>query len=627
MNKYNLKPLYRRFLLLLIDLTLINFGIILSFYFVSEVSTLSLIELNKYIWLYPFSTLICLPIFILTSQYKGLTSYISGKLIYTIGLRNILIVVVLFSLSLINQLPIQNFKFWFFLWISFTSLIGISRLFLRDLLLFIKKRAKKQNLSNVAIYGAGSAGGQLSASLQLVESYKIKIFLDDNSELWGRMINGVEIHPVSSLKNSDFKIDQILLAIPSLTRSRRREILENLAEFDIPILQVPSIDEIANGLTKIDDLRPIYIEDLLGRDTVSPNYNILNAGVTGKSLAVTGAGGSIGAELCRQIIKLSPKKIVLIDISEPSIYLITQELKKILSERKDNNLELISILGNVNDSNLVEKIFNEHEINILFHAAAYKHVPIVEENSLVGIANNVLPTRKLCELSIKLGLDQFLLISTDKAVRPTNIMGASKRLAEIIVQSFAYQQELLDRPHKTKLGIVRFGNVLGSSGSVVPLFRKQISEGGPVTVTHPEVIRYFMTIQEASQLVLQAAFLAKGGEVFLLDMGEPIKIFDLAKKMIQLSGLKLKNINNPEGDIEIIFTGLRQGEKLYEELLIDAESEPTVNPLIYKAIEGFIEIDQLSPSLDNLEDALIEYNEPKAIKLLAKLVPNWSQKL
>ena len=369
------------------------------------------------------------------------------------------------------------------------------------------------------------------------------LFLDDDPSLWQRSINGVSIEPPQVISQCSEVLDQVLLAIPSLSRSRRREIVDSLQKTGIPVLQVPSMDEITRGCARIDALRPIQVEELLGRDPVPPDPKFLGPGITGASVCVTGAGGSICSELCRQILALKPHRLVLLERSEPSLYSIHQELVSF----SPLGAEVVPVLGSAADPALVQRCFSEHGVEVVFHVAAYKHVPLVEANPLAGLHNNVLSTRVVCEAARLSGLRQLMLISTDKAVRPTNVMGASKRLAELVVQA--------QPSGPTCFSMVRFGNVLGSSGSVVPMFRSQIAAGGPITLTHPEIIRYFMTISEAAQLVLQAAVLAEGGDVLLLDMGEPVRIKALAEQMVRLSGFSTKDVNNPDGDIEIVCTG------------------------------------------------------------------------
>ena len=379
------------------------------------------------------------------------------------------------------------------------------------------------------------------------------------------------------------------------------------------MLQVPSIDDLTTGRARIDALRSIAIEDLLGRDEVPADPKLLGPGIRDAVVCVTGAGGSIGSELCRQILALFPKRLILLESSEPALYTIEQDLLPFLPD----GVDLHSVLGTATDPHLLQRLFADQSVDFVFHAAAYKHVPLVEANPLAGLANNVYSTNQVCRAAIASCVRQVLLISTDKAVRPTNVMGASKRLAELVVQAHAAEAT------STRLSMVRFGNVLGSSGSVVPLFRRQIAAGGPLTLTHPEVIRYFMTISEAASLVLQASVLAQGGDVFLLDMGEPVRIKSLAEQMVRLSGLSVRDNQHPHGDIEIVCTGLRPGEKLYEELLIDADSMPTEHPLIYRAQERSIPSNILWPQLDALEAAVVAQDIDSALELLAALVPEW----
>ena len=465
---------------------------------------------------------------------------------------------------------------------------------------------------------------QLAAALRLAGNHQIITFLDDAPSLWRRTIYGIPIQPPQVLSQFQNQLDQVLLAIPSLLRSERRLIVTELQRQAIPVLQIPSVDDLTSGRARIDALRPIAIEDLLGRDPVPPMPELLGPGLRDAVVCVTGAGGSIGSELCRQILQLAPTVLILLESSEPSLYAVEQELRQQLPAA----VKLLPVLGSATDSALVQRIFAVHDVHTVFHAAAYKHVPLVEANPLAGLANNVGSTRVVCQAAVAAGVSEVLLISTDKAVRPTNVMGASKRLAELVVQASALEAlqsaNAFGQP-LTRLAMVRFGNVLGSSGSVVPLFRKQIAAGGPITITHPEIIRYFMTIPEAAELVLQASTLAKGGDVFLLDMGEPVRIKDLAEQMVRLSGLSLRDAQNPNGDIAITCTGLRPGEKLYEELLIDAESEPTKHPLIFRAQEGALAPEMLWPRVDALDAAIAAQDVEGALDLLAELVPEWQR--
>ena len=604
-----LAPFHRRLLLIAVDALLLPIAVWLSFWLrLAHPFHASFTAAGW--WLVLSVWLIGLPFYAISGQYKGLTRYVGSRSLYQLALRNGLLLLLLLLFGWFLRLPMPPRSSWLLLWLLLTVVTGAVRFCLRDLLLSLQSKPFKR-LTRVAIYGAGAAGVKLAGSLRLANTHSVEMFLDDDPDLWCRSINGVSIEPPQVLKHRTYGLDQVLLAIPSLSRSKRRQIVDSLQKTDIPVLQVPSMEEITSGSARIDALRPIQVEELLGRDPVSPDPQFLGPGINGASVCVTGAGGSIGSELCRQILALKPRRLVLLERSEPSLYVIHRQLSSLLSE----GAEVVPVLGSATNPALVERCFREHSVEVVFHAAAYKHVPLVEVNPLAGLANNVLSTRVVCDAAIDNGIRQLVLISTDKAVRPTNVMGASKRLAELVVQA----QPL----GPTSFAMVRFGNVLGSSGSVVPLFRRQIASGGPITLTHPEIIRYFMTIPEAAQLVLQAAVLAGPGDVLLLDMGEPVRIKSLAEQMVVLSGLSIKDYNNPNGDIEIICTGLRPGEKLYEELLIDAKSEPTAHPLIFRAQEKSLQPEQLWPQLDALEDAINSQDSQLALRLLSLLVPDW----
>tara|TARA_A100001388_G_scaffold277500_1_gene269015 strand:+ start:99 stop:1598 length:1500 start_codon:yes stop_codon:yes gene_type:complete len=496
----------------------------------------------------------------------------------------------------------------------------ISRLTIKDIITQYHLTNYK-NRKNVCIYGAGSAGAQLAAALKLDKRYEIKFFTDDNNNLWGRKLDGIPIVSFKKLKKFKNNIDEVLLAIPSLKRSRKKEIIEILQKENLNTYLIPSIYELASGKSKINNLRSIEMKDLLERDIVYPNLSLLEKSIHSNCICIIGAGGSIGSELCRQILKHNPTKLILLERSESALFQIEQELKQI----PNKNSPIISILGSANNENLLKELFVREKINVIFHAAAYKHVPLVENNPLEGIKNNIFSTLAVCKASKFAKVKKIILISSDKAVRPTNIMGATKRVCELIFQSYADQENLNHVSSKTLFSMVRFGNVLDSSGSVVPIFREQISNGGPITITHKDITRYFMTIPEASELVLQASALTKGGEVFILEMGKPIKIVDLAEKIIKLSGLSIKNNQNIEGDIEIKFTGLRPGEKLYEELLVDSKSLSTDHPLIFKAKESHLSQNVLLKELNNLDNFLRERNLKKVLESLHFLVPEWNR--
>lgn len=471
---------------------------------------------------------------------------------------------------------------------------------------------------NVIIYGAGVAGRQLAIVLNQSDKYKAISFIDDSITNHKQSINGIKVLSPKYLGKIIVQqnISEVLIAIPSLSRIRRREIIDFLEPYSILVRSLPSVDEIVEGRLKIEDLKKIDIHDLLGRDQVKANNNLLKLKITDKVVLVTGAGGSIGSELCRQILSLKPKKLILFEVSEHALYQIEQELVSI----EVPNVEIEGVLGSVRNYLKLESIYKEHGVQTIYHAAAYKHVPIVELNQSEGILNNSIGTWMAAEAAITAKVETFVLISTDKAVRPTNIMGASKRVAELVLQA------LEKRKHKTCFTMVRFGNVLDSSGSVIPLFRRQIEKGGPVTVTDKNIVRYFMTIREAVELVIQAGAMGKGGEVFVLDMGEPVLINELAIKIINLSGLQVRNENNPDGDIEISYIGLRPGEKLFEELLIGENVTKTENSLIYRAEEIMIDWDSLNPVLKELEDASNKNQDNKIKEILMQLVPEFVSK-
>jgi FlaA1/EpsC-like NDP-sugar epimerase len=607
-----LAPMPRRLLLIAADALFIPLAVWLSFWL--RLAHPFNANFLQSLWMLPAALLIGLPLYAFTGQYKGLTRYVGSLALYRLAGRNGLLVLLLALVGVMLRLPLPPRSSWLLLWLLLTGFTGVVRFALRDLLLSMQNKPR-HSLIRVAVYGAGSAGAQLAAALRQAGSHNVELFLDDEPTLWRRDINGIPIQPPQILRERLGDVDQVLLAIPSLSRSQRRSIVDDLQSLGIPVLQVPSVEEITSGRTRIDDLRPVAIEELLGRDAVPPDPQLLGPGIAGQVVLVSGAGGSIGAELCRQILALRPCRLVLLERSEPSLYAIDQELRRSLP----TDVELVAVLGSAADSKLASRVLQEQAVQVVFHAAAYKHVPLVQANPLAGLANNVLGTLVLARAAARSGVASFTLISTDKAVRPTNVMGASKRAAELVIQALA--QEL----PATRLAMVRFGNVLGSSGSVVPLFREQIAKGGPITLTHPEIIRFFMTIPEAAQLVLQAAVLARGGDLFLLDMGEPVRILDLAKQMVRLSGLSLRDGQHPQGDIEIICTGLRPGEKLYEELLIDAESEPTSHPLIYRATEGAIPPEQLWPQIEAMEAAIQRQDAAAALDVLSQLVPEWQR--
>ena len=520
--------------------------------------------------------------------------------------------------------------------------IGVSRYFVRSWLGGINNVQKSFHRAQPIslIYGAGSAGRQLASGLASSQDMLVKGFIDDDLHLQGSTINGISVYPNTGLEDLIYRFDitDVLLAIPSASQERRSEIIASLNGCGVRVRTLPRLIDLASGRVRISDLHDLDMNDLLGRAVVPPEVGLLEKNILGQVVLVTGAGGSIGSELCRQIIKFVPKSLILIDSSEHSLYLIYEELKRALIGLEDDRLagggddqtslpdlglpvKLVPCLASVRDADLLLNIFKSHRPATVFHAAAYKHVPLVEQNSAEGIRNNVFGTLTCAQVSVECGVANFILVSTDKAVRPTNVMGASKRIAELVLQSMA--DVAFRGNHSTNYSMVRFGNVLGSSGSVAPLFSAQIAAGGPITLTHPEVTRYFMTIPEAAQLVIQASAMAEGGDVFVLDMGEPVRIYDLAVKMTYLSGLLVRDEAHPHGDIEIKVTGLRPGEKLYEELLIGDNPQPTTHPKIMKAHEEFLPWDDLQKELERLNLALDAMDDKLIKEMLKKLVPGY----
>ncbi len=447
----------------------------------------------------------------------------------------------------------------------------------------------------VVIYGAGDPGAHLVSALRGRGEFVPLAFIDDSPSLQGAVINGLQVHSPRDLAGliEEFGISRVLLALPSLARRRRLEIIDHLEQFSVHVQTMPGMADLAAGNARVDDIREVDITDLLGRDPVPPNPKLLDAIIRGKSVMITGAGGSIGSELCLQIATLGPKRLVLLDISEAALYSIDQTLQD-LALRRSLSVEIVALIGSAHHQNRMREVLECYGVDTVYHAAAYKHVPLVEHNMIEGVHNNVFGTLHTAEAAIAAGVKSFVLVSTDKAVLPTNVMGATKRFAELVLQG------LNQRGSSTTFSMVRFGNVLASSGSVVPLFREQIRNGGPVTVTHPEIFRYFMTIPEAASLVIQSGSMGTGGDVFVLDMGQPVRIRDLAEKMIHLMGLTIRDDDHPDGDIEIRFTGLRPAEKLYEELLIGNNVSGTDHPRIMRAEEEFLPWEELKPVIDQL---------------------------
>ena len=570
------------------------------------------------VYLLFFAPLVAIPIFIKFGLYRAIVRYIGFKALWVIVQAVSLYALVWGVIVLLSGAQGVPRSVILINWILGMLLIGGSRIIGRWW--FSDKKSYSVNAfdkrKNVLVYGAGSAGIQLATALTYSQELNPIAFIDDEPTLSNHQIMGLKVHSSNNLGElvASMKIEEVLLAIPSVSRNRRNEIINNLEPYPVLVRTVPGVSELAQGKLKINDLNVVSINDLLGRDPVPPNQNYLRADITNKVVMITGAGGSIGSELCRQIIQLQPKKIVLFEQNEFSLYTIDQELIQ-----KNLKIDIAPILGSVLDSKQVERVCKTFSVQTIYHAAAYKHVPMIELNNFSGIENNIFGTLSCAEAAVLSNVDTFVLISTDKAVRPTNIMGATKRFSEMILQ--ALSKKYNDKA--TNFSMVRFGNVLDSSGSVIPLFNKQIKEGGPVTVTDPAIIRYFMTIPEAAQLVIQAGAMSKGGDVFVLDMGEPVKILNLAKKMIHLSGLNIKDSNNPNGDIEILFTGLRPGEKLYEELLIGDSVLETEHQLILRSNEEMLPWSDLKLILNKLKTSVDKQNLEGARQALIEAVPGY----
>lgn len=555
--------------------------------------------------------------------YKALTRYI-GKHILVLLAKVVLVYILCATLMLLMVGQLGDFDLVFLQSIFFLILALVSRIGIASYVpSFVGYGVSQLEKKNILIYGAGVAGMQLTAVLPKKQGYEIKGFLDDDESLGGRAIDRMPIFHPKDLERliKDLRIDEIYLAIPMASSRQYREILARLSSLEVKISTLPKLSDIPAGKVSYKDIKKVNIEDLLLRSAVEPNENLLTHNVSGKVILVTGAGGSVGGEICRQIIKLRAKKILMLDSSEYSLFLIFNELKKYQSIHK-TDAEIVPILGSVAFASEIDSIINTWRPETVFHAAAYKHVTMVESNLTSGVRNNVWGTLFTAIAAKKYAVKNFILISTDKAVRPTSAMGASKRISEMVLQAMTFDGKRVEGG--TCFSMVRFGNVLGSSGSVVPLFQKQINEGGPITLSHNDVTRYFMTMHEAAQLVIQASSLAKGGDVFLLDMGEPVKIRDLAEKMILLSGLHLKNEIHSDGDIEIVVTGLAPGEKLYEEMLIRNAPLKTAHSKIMRAEEDFIELENLELGLKELEYAL-QTSDPETIKTaLKKLVQDYA---
>jgi FlaA1/EpsC-like NDP-sugar epimerase len=559
--------------------------------------------------------LISAPVYLKLGLYRAVVRYIDQRIISTVVIGVTVSTLMLVTIAMLIPGSHLSTKPFIIYWIAAILYVLASRFLARG---FLTQRGEVPRM-RVAIYGAGQAGSLLANAIKPGNEYSPIIFIDDDPQRVNTTIGGIKVYPSRDLEKlaKMHSIATVLLAMPQLTRKEQRVILDRLALLSLRIRVTPPINSLVKGKARVEDVRQIEIEDLLSRDVVAPNPELLSVCISGKVVMVTGAGGSIGSELCRQIIALEPSKLILLDISEFALYTIEQELRE-LQATLEWNVELVAFVGSVLDTGKCTRILATFKVETVYHAAAYKHVPLVEHNPIEGIRNNVNGTLSMAKSAMMAKVKCFVLVSTDKAVRPTNVMGATKRLAELVLQAFARL------PSETRFSMVRFGNVLGSSGSVVPLFRKQIAAGGPITLTHPDITRYFMTIPEAAQLVIQAGAMGKGGDVFVLDMGDPVRIADLAVRMVHLSGQEVKTPATPAGAIEIHYVGLRPGEKLYEELLIGSNVSATAHPLIQRAKEAEVEWPELKLMLQQLDDACSQFDHNTIRLHLQKIVREYA---
>jgi len=599
--------------------------------------------LRVHFWLFLCAPVVAIPLFVRFGMYRAVMRYFGNDaliaIVKAVSLSSLILAVVVYWYSNHEVVVPRSiiFNYW---WLSLVIIgglrLGMRQYFMGDWFTsvnYVPFRTREEGLTKVAIYGAGVAGNQLVAALRMGRVMRPVAFIDDDNSIADRIISGLQVFKPKHIQQM---IDvtgaqELLLALPSTTRARRREILGFLEGFPLHVRSVPNFTDLASGRVKVDDIQEVDIADLLGRDAVPAQDDLLEHCIKGKAVMVTGAGGSIGSELCRQILLLKPRLLVLFEHSEFNLYTIITELEQRQS-REAFNVKLLPILGSVRHPAKLLDVMKTWGVETVYHAAAYKHVPMVEHNIAEGVLNNVIGTLNTAQAALQVGVANFVLISTDKAVRPTNIMGSTKRLAEMTLQ--ALSRELapvlygdpanVARVNKTRFTMVRFGNVLGSSGSVIPLFYKQIRTGGPLTVTHPKITRYFMTIPEAAQLVIQAGSMGRGGDVFVLDMGEPVRIAELAEKMVHLSGLSVRSERNPQGDISIEFTGLRPGEKLYEELLIGDNVEATRHPMIMSAREDHLHWDLLKERFSELLRALDADDYATVRQLLRETVSGYA---
>lgn len=574
-------------------------------------------DLAPYAWQIVAAPFLAIPIFIKLGLYRAVIRFMEDRVVFVVAGGVALSVILLAAAVALTHTPgLSRGVLGIYLVLAILY-VGATRFLARSY--FLRAERGQDSRIRIAIYGAGRAGTQLAYALRAGREYLPVAFFDDNQTLQNSEMAGLRVFPPDDLASvlATKMVDELLLAIPSAGRARRREIIDRLEGLHCKVKLVPGMADVVSGNVAADSIREVEIDDLLGRESVVPDSALLGKCITGKVVLVSGAGGSIGSELCRQILQLKPSRLVLMEISEFALYSIEQELA-LMCARRNLRIELVPLLGSVIYQNRNEMVMKGFGVQTVYHAAAYKHVPLVEHNPIEGLCNNAFGTRRMAEAALAAGVETFVLISTDKAVRPTNVMGASKRLSELILQALAR------KGGATRFCMVRFGNVLGSSGSVVPLFRKQIALGGPITLTHADITRYFMTIPEAAQLVIQAGSMGQGGEVYVLDMGKPVKIIDLARRMVHLSGLELRDEAHPEGDIAIEIVGLRPGEKLYEELLIGENAEGTSHPLIMRAYEHELPWAVLTERLAILDEASQDFDFEKVLGLLESLVVEYT---
>ncbi|MEE3508675.1 nucleoside-diphosphate sugar epimerase/dehydratase [Pseudomonas sp. 10C3] len=599
--------------------------------------------LHDHTWLFLSAPVVAIPLFVRFGLYRAVMRYFGNDaliaIIKAVSLSSLILGIVVYWYSNHQTIVPRSiiFNYW---WLSM-MMIGGLRLAMRQFFLgdwfaaaqHMPFTNRDDGLPKVAIYGAGAAGNQLVAALRMGRLMRPVAFIDDDEGISNRVISGLQVFKPRHIQRliDVTGAQEILLAVPSCTRGRRREILSYLEGFPLHVRSVPGFMDLASGRVKVDDIQEVDIADLLGRDAVPALENLLEHCIKGQSILVTGAGGSIGSELCRQILTLEPTTLLLFEHSEFNLYSILSELEQRVT-RESLSVKLLPILGSVRNQSKLLDVMKTWHVDTVYHAAAYKHVPMVEHNIAEGVLNNVIGTLNTAQAALQAGVENFVLISTDKAVRPTNVMGSTKRLAELTLQALSRElapvmfgdKSKISQVNKTRFTMVRFGNVLGSSGSVIPLFHKQIKSGGPLTVTHPKITRYFMTIPEAAQLVIQAGSMGQGGDVFVLDMGAPVKIVELAEKMVHLSGLSVRSEKNPHGDIAIEFTGLRPGEKLYEELLIGDNVVATEHPMIMSANEDYLTWELLKVKLSELLTAVEEDDYNKVRRLLRETVSGYA---